>query len=166
MNLRVRKLGRDLKLQKCQMIILAKLLIYFKSNRHIKNWSWMISKGTEDENYSYGSETGLGAIHAWSPFSITAWWWRVWEVRTLRHNDLESLPKVTELLGGRARKGNCLQHLCSLQKRTEDDSLTEEVLEDHFYQRWFSNVSLEALGLAGDWWKRDPGRRLALSSYN
>ena len=58
-------------------------------------------------------------------------------MRTLRHSDLESVPKVTELLGGEAKKGNCLQHLCSLQKRKEDDSLMEEGLEDHFIKDGF-----------------------------
>lgn len=36
-NVGVRKPGQDLKLQNCRMRILAKPLIYFKSNRHLKN---------------------------------------------------------------------------------------------------------------------------------
>ena len=57
-------------------------------------------------------------------------------MRTLRHSDIESLPKATELLGGGAKKGDCLQHLCSLLKR-KNDSLTEEGLEDHVIKDGF-----------------------------
>lgn len=73
-NVGVRKPGQDLKLQNCRMRILAKPLIYFKSNRHLKNWSWIVSERMEEENYACVSGTGLGAVPAWLLSVFTAWW--------------------------------------------------------------------------------------------
>lgn len=81
-------------------------------------------------------------------------------VRTLRLSDLKSLPKGW---WSWARKGNCLQHLCALQQRKEDDSLTKRGLGDHFIDDCVQlSGSPKASGQAGDWWEKDPGRQLGL----
>lgn len=65
-----------------------------------------------------------------------------------------SVTKVTELMGGRAKKASCLRHLCSSQSRAyEHDPLTERG------QEIIPSKSVLASNLRG---LREPGRWLGV----
>lgn len=83
--------------------------------------------------------------------------YRVLETRKWTCRDLEILPEVPELIGGRAKKGNCLQHLCSLQNRKKTCQSHRERARRSLYQRQGSSLSSEG---SVRWETHGTGRRV------
>lgn len=67
------------------------------------------------------------------------------------------MPEVPELIGGRAKKGNCLQHLCSLQNRKKACQSHRERARRSLYQRQGSSLSSEG---SVRWDTHGTGRRV------
>lgn len=140
------------------MRVLARPLIYFKSNRPIKNWKLVVSEGME-ENYCVSRTDSCCPCDSFLSSQLREWEflrWEHWGIETLRVCARSQSWQVVKL------RRETASDICVLYRR-EKKKISQRDLGGYFMEDCLS-VSSGASGEGGDWWEREPAKWLGLSS--